>query len=363
MSTAPIHPERFDPAESGGRLVHAEHIARYHWAAQAVAGKEVLDAGCGTGYGTAILAQAGPARLCGVDVASDAIEATRAHLGDAAALQIADVRELPFEDDSFDAVVCFEVIEHIEDPLRAITEFARVLRPTGVLLISSPNRNTYPAGNEHHVHEFTPEELREALGTAFASVRTYRQHAWLASAIAPDGVLRDDGSGEADAVPVRTLHAEDAREELFMVALAGQAALPDMGPLAVLGDPFEVKWWEDKMDETRARAESLVAEARSGVANSLDELRRKLEIERAKADEAGRRMTALEGRLIDTEQENARLIDARVEAEGGLQGTREEIERLRYRVERADQVMRDMQGSLSWRLTKPLRKLKPSKRG
>ena len=103
----------------------------------------------------------------------------------------ADIRELPFEDDSFDLVVSWETIEHVEEGERVLAEFRRVLRPEGVLLVSSPNPEVYPEGNEHHVHEYRPQELADLASAHFAEVAIYRQHAWLASVIDSAGGLVD----------------------------------------------------------------------------------------------------------------------------------------------------------------------------
>lgn len=104
-------PERFDPTDDAGTLMGTEHLARYQWAAQVARGARVLDAGCGSGYGTAILAAAEPASLIAVDVADEAVELTRAALGEGADVRVADVRELPVADDAVDLVVCFELID------------------------------------------------------------------------------------------------------------------------------------------------------------------------------------------------------------------------------------------------------------
>ena len=181
------HPERFDPRGAKGELVEAEHRARYWWAADYVEGKQVLDAGCGTGFGTAILSERRPARLVGVDISEEAVERAGDLAPRADELRQADVRELPFADSTFDVVVCFEVIEHIDRQDEALDELRRVLRPTGCLLISSPNRDVYTPGNPHHVHEYAREELEAALRGRFDHVALFMQHPWLASAISAGG--------------------------------------------------------------------------------------------------------------------------------------------------------------------------------
>ena len=168
-------PERFDPATMKGEIIEAEHLARYRWVSPLVAGRRVLDAGCGTAYGSVLLADAGAVEVIGVDLASEVLDSARPDMPVTVALEEGDVTTLPYEDGRFDFVVCFEVIEHLDDPGRALDEFRRVLSPDGVLAVSSPNREVYPPGNPHHVHEYTPTELEQALARRFAFVRLERQ--------------------------------------------------------------------------------------------------------------------------------------------------------------------------------------------
>src|SRR3954447_13222510 len=121
-------PGRFVPQEMRGELVEAEHLTRYWYAASLASGRRVLDAGCGLGYGTRILAQAGAAEATGVDLAEAVVEAARADAPEAT-FEVADIRSLPFADGSFDLVVCFEVIEHVDEHARVLSELRRVLAP------------------------------------------------------------------------------------------------------------------------------------------------------------------------------------------------------------------------------------------
>src|SRR5439155_23557136 len=95
-------PERFDPQAMHGRLIEAEHLARYWWAAALVPGKRVLDAGCGTAYGSEILARGGASEVVGVDLDRAVVEAARVSV-ETVSLEVADVRDLPYADGSFDA--------------------------------------------------------------------------------------------------------------------------------------------------------------------------------------------------------------------------------------------------------------------
>ncbi|WP_371038640.1 bifunctional 2-polyprenyl-6-hydroxyphenol methylase/3-demethylubiquinol 3-O-methyltransferase UbiG [Rhodosalinus sp. FB01] len=107
------------------------------------AGKDVLDLGCAGGFMAEAMAGRG-ARVTGIDPAAEAVEAARRH-ADARGLGIRyDVgvgEALPYDDAAFDAVVCVDVLEHVADLDRVLSEVARVLRPGGLFLYDTINRN------------------------------------------------------------------------------------------------------------------------------------------------------------------------------------------------------------------------------
>jgi methionine biosynthesis protein MetW len=96
-----------------------------------------LDVGCGDGRRYGLWLDRRVQHYQGVDVSGTAVAAARASGLNAA--QISDAGELPFEDETFDAVVCFEVLEHLFAPQTAVAELVRVLRPGGTMLVSVPN--------------------------------------------------------------------------------------------------------------------------------------------------------------------------------------------------------------------------------
>ena len=283
-ATGGAHPERFDPEDSAQTLMDSEHRGRYSWAAQLVADRSTLDAGCGTGYGLEILARGSAAELTGIDIDPGAVGAARRRgEREGAAVAEGDLQALEFPDDRFDLAVCFETIEHLESPERGIAELRRVVRPGGTLVVSSPNPEVYPAGNEHHRHEFRPDELRDLVGAHFPTVRVFHQHAWLASLIEPAGSER---SGESerpeDGVGMRRSSLPGASGATFTIVVGCDADERQPAPLINLGDPFEVRWWEERVSkaETRAesagedatRAEATLAERELEAARSLSEL-------------------------------------------------------------------------------------------
>lgn len=151
-----------------------EHRSRYRFACQFVAGKRVLDAACGTGFGAVMLASAGARSVTGVDLdlrtlSSEASTTQRARMR----FIVGDVASLPISGNSIDVVVSFETLEHVTTPADCVAEFWRVLSPGGTLILSTPNAFFYPgghSGNPYHVHEFTPQELLDLLLEKFIRV-------------------------------------------------------------------------------------------------------------------------------------------------------------------------------------------------
>jgi SAM-dependent methyltransferase len=169
-------PERIVPhATEPGILAY--HEKRYEFALPLCAGKDVLDAGCGAGYGCALLA--GEARrVVGVDRDEAAIAYARGHYArDGVSFQIGDLGALGLDDDSFDVVCAFEVIEHLPDADRHLAEVARVLRGDGVYVVSTPRaaRTTADPENPHHEVEYSRDDFERLLGRHFREVELYGQ--------------------------------------------------------------------------------------------------------------------------------------------------------------------------------------------
>lgn len=303
--TSGTHPERFDPEDSAQTLMDSEHRGRYSWAAQLVAGHSTLDAGCGTGYGLEILAQGGAGELTGIDVDLDAVTAARRRgERNGAVVTQADLQALEFPDNRFDVAVCFETIEHLTSPEQGIAELRRVVRPGGTLIVSSPNPDVYPSGNEHHLHEFRPDELRELVGSHFPTVRVFLQHAWLASVIEP---AENGHFAEADrpeeGVGVRRTSRPGASGTTFTIVVGCDADERQPSPMISLGDPFEVRWWEERVSEARERADAAIAAATN---SSEDAVREANERASEAAGKAREEVARVEAKLAEQELEAAR---------------------------------------------------------
>ena len=173
--------ERIIPGKVDVDLLN-EHVARYAFAARLARGKRVLDAGCGAGYGSSELAQAANS-VVGVDRAPEAVDFARANYGRPnLRFEQASCEALPHPGGSFDLVVAFEVIEHLDHWREFLLEARRVLAPPGQLIVSTPNKLYYtesrgPTGaNPFHVHEFDFEEFQSELRGVFPHVSLYLEN-------------------------------------------------------------------------------------------------------------------------------------------------------------------------------------------
>ncbi len=144
-------------------------------------GRAVLDLGCAGGFMAEALADRG-ARVTGIDPAARAIEAARAHAaahGRDIAYDTGVGEALPYDAGAYDAVVCVDVLEHVADLTQVLAEVARVLRPGGLFLFDTINRNLLarlatvtvaedilrllPRGTHDPALFITPAELRRGL--------------------------------------------------------------------------------------------------------------------------------------------------------------------------------------------------------
>lgn len=173
--------ERLIPGQVDVDLLN-EHMARYTFAARLAAGKRVLDAGCGAGYGAAELAHVASS-VVGADIAAEAVSFAREHYPlPNLRFEQASCTALPHPDGGFDLVVAFEVIEHLADWRGLLLEARRLLAPGGQFIVSTPNRLYYTesrgvhGANPFHVHEFDFEEFRSELSAVFPHVALFLEN-------------------------------------------------------------------------------------------------------------------------------------------------------------------------------------------
>lgn len=327
--------ERYVPELHRGGLIEVEHELRYTWAAPLAHEREVLDAGCGVGWGTARLLEGGASRAVGLDIDARAIENAVQRVPSATFVR-GDLMALPFDAGEFDLVVSFETIEHVPDPQHALDELQRVLRPGGWLVISSPNRGVYPAGNPFHLSELTSAELESSLRARFEHVSLYRQRDHITSLLIDDEGFAADDHSVPVAATVRKLRGGTPGEETYTVAIAGDRPPPAMAGIALLTEPIDIVAFAERLGLLEHRA--LLAEAElSASYGEINSLAFSRDQAVALLKETELRRAQLEHELAEATRALTAAEDARVAAEHWLAEHR---------------------ASLSWRITIPLRLIK-----
>lgn len=153
-----------------------DHVFRYKFAIPFAKGKDVLDIACGEGYGSACLSRLGARSVVGVDIDEETVAHAKIKYGIEA--RVGNAESIPANDDEFDLVVSFETIEHVADPAAFLDECARVCRPGGTLVVSTPNKEVYlhdADPNDFHLSEMDAGEFLSLLEKRFSSVELYGQ--------------------------------------------------------------------------------------------------------------------------------------------------------------------------------------------
>ena len=250
----PFTGERFTP--ECVREIWYEHWHRYAFARPLAAGRRVLDAACGEGYGSALLATSARTVL-GLDRSPETIDHARRRYGARANLRFdqADVTALDdLSDAGFDLIVSFETLEHVAAQARLLDGFARLLAPGGVLLVSTPDRTRYNAlggePNPFHVRELERGQFEALLAARFPYRRLYGQKLLFVSALwALEG---DAGPWRADTEHAGAIVPGLGIEPLYYLAACARepAALARLPGLALFGDRDE-QVYRHYQDEVR----------------------------------------------------------------------------------------------------------------
>ena len=153
--------------EKSDNYVFQRSVLAYHRAAELVEG-DILEIGTGMGYGVEVIAPKAT-RYISID------KELPAQINQLENVEYYDMEVPPidFENCSFDAVVSFQVIEHIEEDIDCVREVARVLRPGGKFVVSTPNAPMSLTRNPWHVREYNADELRNLLECHFSKVEAY----------------------------------------------------------------------------------------------------------------------------------------------------------------------------------------------
>lgn len=235
------------------------HLAAYRWAAEQAAGRSVLDAGCGEGYGASMLAERA-ARVLGADRQEAISIASARYRHPRLAFRAIDLMQLPSLNERFDLVVSFQVIEHLPDPAGFLRALKACTAPGGTLVVTTPNRLMTISENPYHLREWTAPELQELAAPILPGVRVRGMNAServLAYERARGEqirrILRLDPLGLRRLIPEPVIRVAFARLARLVRRRVGDAgAMPTVGP-----EDFSVR--DD--DLTRALDLVLVAPA------------------------------------------------------------------------------------------------------
>jgi len=337
--------ERLIPGQVDVDLLN-EHLARYAFAVRLARGKRVLDAGCGAGYGSEELAHAAE-RVVGVDVAAEAIEFARAHYQQPnLRFEQASCIALPYADSSFDLMVAFEVIEHLENWREFLREARRVLAPSGQLIVSTPNKLYYTesrgaqGANPFHVHEFEFEEFRDELKAVFPHVAMFLENHVEGVSFQPHEAW-ETVEARVDSGP------PEAGESHFFVAVC--APEPQVGIPTFIYVPRTANVLRErerhiaKLEEELARKDQWLGQAQRDLAEfDLRHKKQKEELERS--NQWARSLNS------EVEERRRRVVDLQAELGEQTQWALRQVKELELAVEALHQTERDLEERTAWAL-------------
>jgi len=283
-----------------------EHLHRYAIAKQLATGKTVLDIASGEGYGTSMMA-AVAAEVVGVDIDAETVaKAQHKYQKPNLSFKTGSADVIPCESGYFDLVVSFETIEHHDRHHEMMAEIKRVLKPDGLLLISSPDKKYYSDltgyKNPFHVKELYQQEFEALLAQYFKNTEYCRQKNFIGSLIVPrlnhtdnDAVTMYDGDYEGI--------SESDMGAQFLVALASDQDLPRLTLSLFNGQQVVQKQIDDVRDQVMAfmqqQATDYFAKMQKDAADQAEQMRQQAlaDIELARQQEAERQRNTRDYRM------------------------------------------------------------------
>lgn len=158
------------------QYVHLFHLTRYRYASEHICQLgEVLDVGCGAGYGAALLARSA-GHVTAIDVSQEAISfAQEYYPADNLDYLCGDWR-VAFDDRPYNAIVSFEFLEHIDEQEQFVGAVRNQLADKGIFIVSTPNERLSSGQNPYHRRELTIDEFEKLLRSYFGSIMIFGQY-------------------------------------------------------------------------------------------------------------------------------------------------------------------------------------------
>ncbi|WP_153075920.1 methyltransferase domain-containing protein [Paraburkholderia bonniea] len=358
--------------------MYQEHLARYVFASQWTGGKSVLDVGCGVGYGSHWLAEAGAKQVVAFDLSAEAIaQAKTVYAHPNVRFDVAAADSFQFAE-QFDVVTCFELIQHVAEPAAVIQRIHRALKDDGVLLLSM-SRALEPKHSQSDTPAFSLDTLRKLLEQRFPEVQFFFTNNHFSSLISdhPPQVLEHalrlkepcelQQASYLIAVALKSSSAGSVQTTAQTTAQSG--VLPNNGAY--------VKRFEHGVDVLK----KMQSDSRAASGARQDDLLPRPEVFTASLAEAHQKLLATDEHILQlsksleklardlgSEQQLVPLAHKRAVASGfagsdistrlllqELQDLRREFEWERSEAGYVADVLKQVQASRSWRLTAPYR--------
>jgi ubiquinone/menaquinone biosynthesis C-methylase UbiE len=204
-----------------------EHLHRYAVASSYIKNKIVLDIASGEGYGSNLLAQKA-AKVIGVDIDEASITlAESKYKASNLEFRVGRADAIPLENSSVEVVVSFETLEHHDKHDEMMNEVKRVLKPGGILIISTPEKKYYTDkknyNNPFHVKELYLNEFKSLLNSHFSNTQFYLQNMFNGSLIIPENMVGKFKNYKGD------FNAIDLSAHFFPMYVVGIASDADLG--------------------------------------------------------------------------------------------------------------------------------------
>jgi len=382
------------PAEDIGTIfMHFDHLGRYHFAKQFSKDKVILDLACGEGYGTNILAHEAK-KVIGIDISQETVNFAKgkyAHIN--LEFILGNGREIPVEGkEIFDLICSFETLEHLneDDQVLMINEFERLLKPDGLLIISTPNHhythNILKYDNPHHYKELGFNEFGELLSAKFSYRAFFGQRNYFSNQIAKldemkcsyiETVLIKGGEAYIDTrinskIPQNYLCIASKKNKLMDINSAllidSENTLVATAEYHIYKNIFENKELQRQVNDLQNRhslqtehveglqlkiedLNAFITNVQSNIEEQLnynEDLKNRLNIQTAHTDELQAR---LDIQTAQTDELQAQL-DIQTTNANGLQA---QLDAQLVHAYKLQIIINNITSSIIWRVTKPLR--------